>query len=266
MEQATEGGRALAADWSDLLRRAQALGPQERFRVASVGYRRCRLAAWLHGNQHGASPRDTAAQSCSAQVVSRHLALATCSEVSCVAGVACCAVDGCASGRLHRSLQVGDKPEDAVPVVWLLLHPSKHCAPELSGSSSFGAPIQVRLRRPHPQSFSRTPWLTETHWNSVRGAHGGAGLPRSESRRGPLLQLDKALPDYIARADAFNAGRDRVWAVGGRFRMFFGGKKIGPHKARAGAAPRLPQGPSTAHARTATRILRFCIDCPTPMH
>lgn len=97
--------------------------------------------------------------------------------------------------------------------------------------------------------------------------HGGTG-PHSESWRGPS-QLDKALPDFIARADAFNAGRDRVWAVGDRFRMFFGGKKIGPHKARAGAAWRLPPGPSTLnpmlpHCKTHTQMLHHLPDS-TPM-
>lgn len=41
---------------------------------------------------------------------------------------------------------MGEKAEDAVPVVWLLLHPSQRCAAELRGSSSFGAPIQVHSR------------------------------------------------------------------------------------------------------------------------
>lgn len=165
--QATGPGRALAAEWSGLLRRAQALGPQERFRVASVGYRRCRLAAGLQTirMQH---PQGTLLHSSAGplhgQVVTRHLALAKCSEVNCLRcqrrmlRASYFVVEGCASARLCRSLQVGDKPEDAVPVVWLLLHPSKHCAPELSGSHSFGAPIQVRsLGTPHPQSFPARP-------------------------------------------------------------------------------------------------------------
>lgn len=40
MEQSSEDGRTLAAEWRDVLRRAEGLGPQQRFRVASVSYRR----------------------------------------------------------------------------------------------------------------------------------------------------------------------------------------------------------------------------------
>lgn len=48
VEPSDEAGAALAAQWKGLLAHVQALRPLERFRVASVGYRRCSCAINVH--------------------------------------------------------------------------------------------------------------------------------------------------------------------------------------------------------------------------
>ena len=47
-----------------------------------------------------------------------------------------------------------------------------------------------------------------------------------------MLLTTQALPDYLVRADAFDKGMHRIWTVGDRFRMYFGGRagsKSGKH-------------------------------------
>lgn len=55
MEPSDEAGAALAAQWKGLLAHVQALRPLERFRVASVGYRRSACAiryAYANNKMH----------------------------------------------------------------------------------------------------------------------------------------------------------------------------------------------------------------------
>ena len=60
-----------------------------------------------------------------------------------------------------------------------------------------------------------------------------------------MLFILQALPDYLVRADAFDKGMHRIWTVGDRFRMYFGGRAGSKSGKRytGGSAPRAQNSP-----------------------
>lgn len=119
MEPADEAGATLAAQWKGLLAHVQALRPLERFRVASVGYRR--------------------------SVSARAPALAAQLHEACVAVAFCLWLTRrqVPISMSCRSLALGEPADVAVPVLWLLLRPSKLGPVAELPAEELGAPLQV---------------------------------------------------------------------------------------------------------------------------
>lgn len=55
----------------------------------------------------------------------------------------------------------------------------------------------------------------------------GLHIPQTQRELVVPIQIDSTLPDYIAKADAYDKGVLNTWRPGDRFRMYFGGKGKG---------------------------------------